>query len=52
MDKDRETKGTWLFKERLAPGQARGFIGTMYLTKPAVEQLGNPETIVVTVSAS
>ncbi len=52
MDKERETKGTFLYKERLSAGQTRGAIGTLYLTKAAVATLDNPDTIVVRVGKS
>jgi hypothetical protein len=47
---ERETKRTRKFEEVPAPGDPE-VIGTLYVQKHALEGLGNPETLTVTLSA-
>lgn len=47
--KERETKGTWRYKEDAAAADA--VVGTLYLKKAAVEALGSPEALQVTIEA-
>jgi hypothetical protein len=45
---DKETPGTWKFKEQPPKGQPP-MSGSLYLKKHVVEQLGEPEVLTVTV---
>ena len=45
--KDKETLGTWRFKENKEDHPM-----TIYLTKEQVKELGNPESIKVTITAA
>jgi hypothetical protein len=45
--KDKETPGTWRFKEDKEDHPI-----TIYLTKEQVKELGNPESIKVTITAA
>ena len=47
LNKERETPGTWRFKENKDERPL-----TIYLTKEQVKQLGDPESIKVTITAS
>lgn len=44
--KEKETKGTWRYKETAEEGKA--VIGTLYIRKAALADLGNPNTLIVT----
>lgn len=51
-----ETKGTWKYAEDAPENQPQGHpgyevVGSLYLKKPAVVSLGNPETVVLTIHA-
>jgi len=47
--KAKETKGTWAYVE---DGPAEGHkVGSLYIKKPAVAELGNPESIELTIKA-
>jgi len=48
--KDKETKGTWRFAEVLTEGQERGVVGSIYVLKSSLAELGDPETITVVIS--
>ena len=45
--KEKETPGTWRFKENKEDHPM-----TIYLTKEQVKELGNPESIKVTITAA
>jgi len=45
--KDKETPGTWRFKEDKEDHPL-----TIYITKEQVKELGNPESIKVTITAA
>ena len=45
--KDKETPGTWRFKEKKEDHPM-----TIYLIKKQVKELGNPESIKVTITAA
>ena len=50
---ERETKGTWRYKEDEAEGGVRPAIGTLYVTKAALAKLGgNVKHLTVTIEAS
>jgi hypothetical protein len=49
---DKETPGTWRFKEDEPPDGSRPAIGTLYITKKALTKMGNTKTILVTVEAT
>lgn len=48
---DRETKGTKRYSEEERDDDKRPVIGKLYVSNEAVEQLGNPEAIKVTIEA-
>lgn len=50
FEQEKETTGTIRFRETNVPTGFRGKIGTLYLTKPAHEELGSPAHITVTVA--
>ena len=45
--KEKETPGTWRFKENKEAHPM-----TIYLTKEQIKELGNPETIKITITAA
>ena len=45
--KEKETPGTWRFKENKEDHQI-----TIYLTKEQVKELGNPQSIKITITAA
>lgn len=51
FEKERETKGTWQFKEETAPG-VRGTFGSLYVLKTKLAELGDPDRLKVTVEAA
>ena len=46
---DKATANTNRFKENVAPGRARGAVGTLYLLNTDWNELGSPEVISVTI---
>jgi len=48
--KDKETKGTWRFSEDVEEGRERGVVGSIYVLKSDLERLGDPNSIVVTIT--
>lgn len=48
--KKRETKGTWLFEETVPSGEVEN-IGTLYVKKHALQAMGWPQIITITISA-
>lgn len=50
LDRERETKNTIRFKER-ERDDGLTVVGTLYLTKWAVRQMGDPQIIRLTVAA-
>ena len=48
---EKDTKNTRVFEE-VTPEDQYPVVGKMYLAKPAMAQLGNPDDIVVTVEAA
>ena len=50
FSKEKETKGTWRFKEDTEPGE-RGIVGSIYVLKSELEKLGNPQSILVMITA-
>lgn len=48
MEVEKETPGTIRFKEQVAVGETAK-IGTLYVPKATVAELGNPKTILVVV---
>jgi len=51
FDKERETKSTWRYTERVVPGAAP-LIGTIYVPKTTLKTIGNPKSVSVTVEKS
>lgn len=49
--KDRETKGTFRYAEEVPDGAGEAKIGSLYVRRFALSDLGMPEKITVTVSA-
>ena len=49
FEKEKETTGTWRYKEVTKPGE-RGVVGSIYVLKSSLETLGNPDRIQVTIS--
>lgn len=49
--KEKETKNAVRFKEVLEAGVDRGIVGSIYVLKSNLEDLGNPERIAVTITA-
>jgi hypothetical protein len=49
--KEKETKNAWRFAEDVESGRERGVVGTIYVLKSDLESLGNPNSIVVTITA-
>lgn len=47
---DRETKNTVRYAEVVDPGEP-AVVGTLYVQKYAVERLGNPSSLTVTIAA-
>jgi hypothetical protein len=47
FNKERETKGTFVYTEDADPVQ----VGSLYLKKAAAAELGNPESIIVVITA-
>ena len=47
FNKEKETKGTFVYTEEGDTPK----VGTLYLKKPAAAELGNPESITVTIQA-
>ena len=47
LTREKETPGTWRFKENKGDRPM-----TIYLTKEQVKELGNPETIKLTITAA
>jgi hypothetical protein len=47
--KVKETKGTWAYEAEAPEGAA---VRSFYLTKPAVAELDNPESVTLTITAS
>jgi hypothetical protein len=51
FEQDKETKGTRRFAEQ-APDGERPTIGSIYVVKSALAELGDPTTVTVTVEAA
>lgn len=49
--RERETKGTVRYKEKQEDESQRPIVGTLYVTKPALNDLGNPQELQVTIEA-
>lgn len=49
FDRERETLRTIRWKERVYAGELGPRIGILYLTKTAVAEMGNPETLRITI---
>lgn len=50
FSKEKDTPGTRKFKEDVEAGRERGVVGSIYVLKPDLEKIGNPSTIVVTIT--
>lgn len=46
--RERETKGTWRYKEDVAD-DAKPIIGTVYLPKETLNSMDNPDSIEITI---
>lgn len=46
--KKKETKGTWMFEEQVPNGEVEA-IGTLYVKKHALQSMGWPQTLSVTI---
>ena len=49
--KKRETKGTWLFEETVPNGDIEA-VGALYVKKHALQAMGWPQTLTITIKAS
>lgn len=49
--RDRETRNTWVFKEEYPRGE-QPVVGTLYVSKVAMEGMGNPDELVVEIRPS
>lgn len=50
--KEKETKNAVRFQEVVAEGRERGVVGSIYVLKTDLEQLGNPAKLVVSIDAA
>lgn len=50
FSKEKATPNTVKFAEDVAEGRDRGVVGSIYVLKSDLENLGNPNTILVTIS--
>ena len=49
--KEKETKNAVRFAEVLEDGMDRGIVGSIYLLKEYLEDIGDPDNIIVTITA-
>lgn len=50
FSKEKETKNAVRFAEDVEEGRERGIVGTIYVLKSDLEALGNPTSILVTIT--
>ena len=48
--KEKETKNAVRFQEQVEEGRDRGVVGSIYVLKKDLEELGNPNAIIVTIT--
>jgi hypothetical protein len=48
--KERETKGTWRYAEDVQDASQRPTIGTIYVLKTVLAELGDPDKLTVTIA--
>lgn len=51
FETEKETKNAIRFTEVLEDGRERGIVGSLYVLKSELEELGNPSNIIVTITA-